>query len=93
MMSLVPFYFYLSFARSDAGLHTDYVKRFFDDLSDFIRIKLRLPHGEPVGFLDRRESRTSDWAGQLAQATPGYDAGPKTDSHQCPTLKAASVVP
>jgi CheY-like chemotaxis protein len=60
----VRFHFYLTFAKSDAGIHTVHVKRFFDDLSDFIRIKLGIPNKEPVGFFDRRES---EWAGQLAQ--------------------------
>jgi DNA-binding response OmpR family regulator len=63
----VPIHFYLTFAKSDARINTECVKRFFEDLSDLIRNKLGLTYKESVGFFDRRESETSEWAGQLAE--------------------------
>jgi FixJ family two-component response regulator len=59
-------YFYLSHASAD---DTDHVQRFFADLSDIIRIHLRLPTNERVGFFDRRgHAPRAEWHGQLAEA-------------------------
>jgi FixJ family two-component response regulator len=60
-------YFYLSCARFDG--HPQYLARFFDDLSDSIRLRLGLQSVETVGFYDRRNSNSgSEWSGHLAEA-------------------------
>jgi hypothetical protein len=57
----MPPYFYLTCSRFDA--HRDPVERFVFDLSDAVRIKLRLANRERVGFYERRSTdRGSGWA-------------------------------
>lgn len=53
-------YFFLSYSRAD---RSPLVKRFFDDLSDTIRIETSLPRTQAVGFYEEtRYGPTSDWS-------------------------------
>lgn len=63
----MPPLFYLSYARADS--QREYLERFFFDLSDSVRIRLRLRLSQQVAFYDR-ESRDSNvqWIGPLADA-------------------------
>jgi DNA-binding NarL/FixJ family response regulator len=58
--------FYLSYARADASTQ---VKRFFDDLSDTIRIVTNRPPTSQVGFYeDSQYQSRSDWSPEARQA-------------------------
>jgi len=58
--------FYLSYARADASPQ---VKRFFDDLSDTIKIAANLPRSSAIGFYDEPDYQpTSEWSLEAEQA-------------------------
>jgi len=59
-------YFYLSCARADGDQQ---VARFFDDLSDVIRYRLKLQTYQPVGFFDSGVSQqTIEWTTKTTEA-------------------------
>lgn len=58
--------FFLSYARAN---HSPLVKRFFEDLSDTIRIASDLPHSRSVGFYEELEHQpASDWSSEAVEA-------------------------
>jgi hypothetical protein len=59
-------HFFLSYSRADSS---PLLKRFFDDLSDSIRIELNLPRTQSVGFYEEiKYSPTSDWSAAAQEA-------------------------
>lgn len=62
----MPLYFYLSYARADRSPD---VKRFFEDISDTIRIKSGLQRNETVGFYVESDHDSScEWSVESAEA-------------------------
>ena len=58
--------FFLSYARAN---HSPLVKRFFEDLSDTIRIASGLPYSQSVGFYEELEHQpASDWSSEAVEA-------------------------
>ena len=56
----MPSHFFLSYSRAD---QSPLVKRFFDDLSDTIRIESGMPPTQAVGFYEEvKYGPTSDWS-------------------------------
>ncbi|HET6890162.1 MAG TPA: TIR domain-containing protein [Pyrinomonadaceae bacterium] len=65
-MEMEPPHFFLSYARAN---HSPLVKKFFEDLSDTIRIASRLPRNQSVGFYEELEHKpTSDWSAGAREA-------------------------
>lgn len=59
-------YFYLSYASVD---NSDYLQRFFEDLTYAIQFRLGLSRDKQVGFFDRREKEfSSHWHGPVTEA-------------------------
>lgn len=62
----MPYYFFFSYARNN---NDDYLRKFFDDLSDKIREILGFGPGVQVGFFDQKDVELgAEWDPKLAQA-------------------------
>lgn len=62
----MPDYFFFSYAR---GSYDDYLKKFFDELSDRVRQRAGLPRDTQVGFLDQQDLELGTaWSPALVRA-------------------------
>jgi FxsC-like protein len=61
----MPNYFFFSYARANLD---DYLKKFYQDLSDKIREMLGLNREEQVGFFDETIELGADWSAEIVSA-------------------------
>lgn len=60
--------FFFSYARADDDI---FLKRFFQELSDAVRVRRGLPRDAEIGFLDQDQERGEEWTDRLPEALQG----------------------